>query len=399
MSDWQILPRDGDRLRELDPVSGWAELVLVERYGTHHSWTLTGPAAALGDLGQPGMGCVLLADDEQVTSGQLTSIQRGAQYDGSRLVETMTLTFTSDRAALGGRIVYPSPAHVLSTAISKFPAAYDSRKGPAEDVILGYIAANIGPAAQVWRPLHNLRLPTSLGRGPVTPQTARLDNLGALVDSLQEAANLLVDIVHTEDAGGTWLDLVVREVADLSADVRFGTAESTATGLITDWSYELSAPTATRVIAGLGGELADREFLKVEDAGAEFLWRSTAELFLDQRNIAPDSEDKLEEATREAGEALAAAIGPTKVEFTPILGPDLAWRKDLRIGDIVGYDLPGLESGKDKIREATTTVSVQSGEATERVSVVVGTPDAAPPRSHVQLTKALRAINVIQRSK
>lgn len=188
-------------------------------------------------------------------------------------------------------------------------------------------------------------------------------------------------------------------MADISNNVRFGTADSTAAGLISEWEYEISAPTTTRPLLGLGGDLEAREFLELRDTDAEELWGQSWETFVDQRGIAPDSENKLAEATREGQQALDAGRGPVKVSFTPMLGPDLEYRQDVSMGDIVGFDLPGLSPDQDKIREAKTTVSVESGKPTEQTSVVVGTPDAASTRTQQQTAKALRGVNVIQRSK
>lgn len=189
-------------------------------------------------------------------------------------------------------------------------------------------------------------------------------------------------------------------MADLSNNVRFGSADSTSAGLISEWDYEISAPTVTRPLVGLGGDLAAREFLELRDTEAEELWGQIWESFVDQRGVAPDSANKLAEATREAQQSLDSGKGPVKVSFTPMLGPDLDyWQGDVGIGDIVGFDLPGLDPAQDKIREAETTVSVESGKPTEYTSVVVGTPDAASSRSQQQTAKALRGINVIQRSK
>ena len=188
-------------------------------------------------------------------------------------------------------------------------------------------------------------------------------------------------------------------MADLSNDVRFGSADSTSAGLISEWDYEISAPTTTRPLVGLGGDLAAREFLELRDTEAEALWGQSWETFADQRGIAPDSENKLAEATREGQQALDSGKGPVKVSFTPMLGPDLEYRRDVTVGDIVGFDLPGLDPAEDKIREAETTVSVESGKPTEYTSVVVGTPEAASTRSQQQTAKALRGVNVIQRSK
>ena len=190
-------------------------------------------------------------------------------------------------------------------------------------------------------------------------------------------------------------------MADLSDNVRFGTPDSTAAGLISEWDYELSQPTATRPFLGLGGDLMERDFMEVVDADAEALWGRVWELFVDQRGIAADSDpaDKLAEATREADQALESGRGSVKVSFTPMLGPDLEYRRDVKVGDIVGFDLPGLDPAQDRIREAETTVSSETGKPTEQTSVMVGTPESASSRTQRQTAKALRSINVIQRSK
>lgn len=399
MSTWQVHPRNVDLSRTFDPVSEWTRLVLIERYGPPDSWSLTGPAKALSVF-SPGMGCILDSDDQQIVSGQATSIVRSASSADGRVTDIMTVAFDSDLAVLGGRVVRPSPSTGLTPGtIGTFPAAYDLRTGIVEDLILGYISSNIGALARTDRRLARLRLPASQGRGGTTQVSGRLDNLGVLVQTLAEAGGLRVRLVHTEDSGGAWLDLVIDSVRDLSDNVRFGSADSTAAGLITDWAYELSAPTSTRPLVGLGGDLAAREFLELRDASAESLWGQSWETFVDQRSVAPDSADKLAEATREAQQALEAGRGPVKVSFTPMLGPDLEYRRDVRIGDIVGYDLPGLDPAQDKIREATTTVASESGKPTESTEVVVGSPDAPSTRTQQQAAKALRSINVIQRSK
>jgi hypothetical protein len=396
--DWTILPREKDLSRLYDPISKWHRLTLVERHNLPDTWTITGPPSALS-MFAPGSGCILQRDGVQVTSGKVVTIGRKGETRQGRTTETMTVSFASDLVNLGHRIIFPDPNHNLTAAISKFPASYDLRSGAVETLILGYIRSHIGNLAQLDRQLAKLRIPASLGRGGSTQVSGRLDNLGVLVQSLAEAGNLRVRIDHVEDGTGSWLDVVITPVVDLSVDVRFGTADSTATGIISDWVYEIGAPTTTRAIIAAGGELADREFLQIDTTPPETLWGMAVETMIDQRHIAPTSTDKLAEMTRAANEAIEEGAGPVKVAFSPKLGPDLQYRRDVRMGDIVGYDLPGLDPANDKIREATTVVTVESGQATETVSVVVGTPDAPTSRTQQQTARALRGITVIQRSK
>lgn len=399
MSNWEIHPRNIDLTRSFDPISGWTTLTLIERYGPPDAWTLEGPSSALSIFG-PGMGCILDSEGDQIASGQVTGISRSSSSSDGRVQDTSLISFQSDKSALGGRVVRPAPMTQLTPGvIGTFPADYDLRTGTVEDLILAYVRAHLASAALVDRRLPRIRLPVSQGRGGTTQVSGRLDNLGVLIQALEEAGGLRVSLVHAEDSGGSWLDLKIDAVRDVSDNIRFGTSQSTAAGLITDWAYEISAPTTTRPLVGLGGELAAREFLELRDTDAEELWGRAWETFHDQRGIAPDSDDKAAEALRTAQEALEAGRGPVKVSFTPVLGPDLTYRRDVIIGDRVGYDLPGLEPAEDRIREAKTTVSSSAGKLTEDISVTVGTPDAPATRSQKQTAKALRDINVIQRSK
>ena len=207
--DWQIHPRNADLTRTLDPVSGWSKLHLIERYNTPDTWTLNGPSYALGGFA-PGMGCIVDRNGEQVTSGQVTRIRRVGSIVEGRVIETITLSFESDLAALGGRVVRPAPGTYFAPGvISRFPADYDLRSGNVEDLILGYISSNIGPAARASRRLPRLRLPLSQKRGGDTQVSGRLDNLGVLVQQLADFGGLRVRIVHAEDADGSWLDLKI----------------------------------------------------------------------------------------------------------------------------------------------------------------------------------------------
>lgn len=399
MAEWSIIPREANLTRLYDPISKWTSLTLIERHLTPDTWTVVGPSEQMAAFA-PGSGCILARGDQQITSGKMIDFDRGVERTAQGLtVDTTSVSFASDLLRVGHRIVTPSPTYQMPVnSVFTFPAAYDLRSGAIETLIIGYIRSHAGDLAVADRQTARLRFPASLGRGGTTQVSGRFDQLGVLVQSLAEAGNLRVRIKHTEDGGGAWMDLVIDAVQDLSADVRFGTAESTATGIITDWRYQIGMPTTTRAIVAGGGELAARNMLQRRATPAETLWGITAETLIDQRQVDPASADKLAELTRAGDEALADNAGTVKVSFTPKLGPDLEYRRDVRVGDIVGYDLPGLAPAKDKIREAKTVVQVVSGEQTEVVSVVVGTPDAPTSRTQQQTARALRSINVIQRS-
>lgn len=395
---WQIVPREADLSRIYDPLSKWSRLHLVERHNVPDTWTVTGDSSTMSVF-TPGSGSILDKGGEQVTSGKAVNIRRGVKRESNgRVSDITTVTFSEDLARLQ-RAIYPVPTSELpSGTVSGFSSAYDLRSGAIETLILGYIRSHAGDLAVTSRQIPRLRFPVDLARGGTTQVSGRLDHLGVLVRDLAEAGDLAVTIKHTEDGGGTWLDLFIEPVRDLSDDVRFGTADATSAGIITDWSYERGAPRVTRAIVAGSGELVGRLFLQLNDPAAEIAWGDVVESVIDQRQIASDSPDMEAEMLRAAQEALDEGGEQIKVEFEPVLGPDLKYRRDVRMGDIVGYDLPGLAPAKEKIREATTVVTVQDGQPTETTTVMVGTLDAMMSRAEQQMAKALRTIDVIKRS-
>lgn len=566
--DWQIHPREANLQRVLDPISKWTRLVLTERHNEPDTWKVTAPSSQMAAF-QPGTGSILYRDGKQITSGRLIHLERGSTKTAEGiLTDTTTATFASDLIHLGHKIVLPAPNgyDMPFWNIFHFPQGYDLRSGTVESVILGFIRAHAGDQAALNRQVPRLRLPVSLNRGGYTQVSGRFDQLGTLVQSLAEAGNLRVRIVHTEDANGPWMDIVIDDVRDLSGDIRFGTAETATAGIIDEWKYEIGMPTTTRAIVAGGGEMEERDIAARFDLAGEFLWGVAPETLIDQRQV-PEvgSQDIIEETSaliqkayglvsrsisgdaqlrywiagsptsrtgqlgwswlvdwdrlregdltsemlsdlsrqirettpddstlsttidnirnawsnvqqlddqirdeldaalkfawegppnelghaasiinatnlldqriagatavrdslfpvpgvyfneahglwaarwsatlielgRAGDEALKENSGLVKVSFTPLLGPDLEYRRDVRVGDIVGYDLPALDPAKDKIREATTTVAVQNNVQTETVSVIVGTPDAPSTRTQQQAARALRGVRVIQRS-
>lgn len=396
VATWSIIPTEPDGSRVEDPLSRWTRLELVERTNIPDTWVVQGPADVLASF-QPGGGCILTRDDAQVTSGVVSSIRRSRRVEevngSAALVERAEVGFTSHLLHLGGRIVYPTPTQALSTTPSTFPDAYDTQTGAIEDLILHYVSLAMGTPALATRELARLRLPTSLGRGGTTTVTGRVDNVGTLVQSLAEAGGLRVTVQHVEDATGAWLDLGIAPVADVSSDVRFGDQDSTALGLVTTYDYELSRPTTTKAIVGGSGDLADRVFTEHVDADAEALWNMSAETLVNQTQTAEAAEME-----RAALEALASGAQPAKVAFTVALGAALVPRVDFQVGDIVGYDLPGLGPDSDVVREMRTVVSAQSDQPTETVELVVGTPDAPKSRSQKLTAQALRRVEIMERS-
>src|SRR5690606_29172903 len=179
MTTWEIHPRNADLSRTLDPITAWDDLEVVERYNAPGTFVVSGPASALAVI-TPGMGALLDRDGVQVMSGQVRAINRSFQYseETGRPEDTITLGFVEDTAELWSRLCYPDPAHSIGPTPGTFSVSHDTRTGVHEDLILDYIAANLGPTAPIaTRRLASLVLPSSLGRGTSTTRNARMDVL------------------------------------------------------------------------------------------------------------------------------------------------------------------------------------------------------------------------------
>lgn len=395
---WTITPRDADLHRSLDDISEWASLATVERYNQVSTWVLEGPADLLSVF-TPDMGCILDRDGEQAVSGTIRAIDRAYEHDDQgRLVDKVTLGFIEDNAPLWWRLCWPVPSHALTSTLSTFSAAHDVRTGARETILLGYIAANLGPAAPiVARRLPGLVLPTSSGRGGSTTWQARMDVLGDVVATLAEAAGLRVRIVHDEPTPSTpRLLLEVTEVTDRSADVVFGDQNAArAMGSIDSFRYSLSAPEVTAAIAFAAGELTAREAAMRVDTTAESIWNRRVEALVDQRQT--DDQTVVDDALTERLEQ-GASPSVTSFQISPAGG--LQYGVDYFLGDVVGIELPGvpLAISDRRLREVSTTI--RPGQVDE-VSLVVGAPGAESRSTSAaaKLNRVLRRLAMIERSR
>jgi hypothetical protein len=395
---WTITPRDADLGRTLDDVSDWASLDVVERYNQPGTWVLSGPTQALAAF-TPDMGCILDRDGKQAVSGMLRAIDRTYQHDDEgNLVDTLTLGFVEDNSPLWWRLCWPDPSHALTSTLSTFAAAHDVRTGARETILLGYIGANLGPAAPVASRRHpGLVLPTSSGRGGSTTWRARMDVLGDVVASLAEAGGLRVRVVHDEPSPDTPRLLTeITTVTDRSANVVFGGPDTArAMGTIESFRYSLSAPDATAAIAFAAGELTAREAAMRVDSVAEGIWNRRVEALVDQRQT--DDQEVVDDALTERLEQ-SASPSTTSFQVSPIGG--LQYATDFFLGDVVGVELPGvpLAISDRRLREAATTI--RPGQA-DQLSLVVGSPGAEirSTSAAARLNRVLRRLAMIERSR
>lgn len=388
---WTIYPlAKGTRARAYDPVSMYTSLTVVERHNVSGdsgmnagTWQITGPNEALADLLVPGNAVLLIRDGIRIMSGPVTSIQRG--------YATSTISGVDDLECLNDRILFPAPTQPITNQ----PQAYDNRSGTAETVLLGYVNADAGPGALTARKWAGLRVPTSLGRGSSVSISGRLEPVGTTVSDIAEMGGLHVSILQNEDASGPFLDLEVRQVNDLSANIRFGSkADFAGVVLGTDWSYTLTRPTVTDAIVAGGGQGVNRIFVEQVDSTAESLWGAKIESLVDQRQTTDNTQ-----LTQAGASAISDGANPVSVTFTITDTDDIRYRRDWNVGDTVGVFIDGLNLTAP-VREVTTTVQVQSDQMTETVSAVVGARDSSNyvTATNAAVAKALQQLQLLRAS-
>jgi hypothetical protein len=383
--DWMIQPRTNGLVRAFDPVRFWSQLTVVERHNVLDvapgTWQVTARNEGLDGLLTPGNGVILFRNGQEIMSGPITSIARGETVS--------TVSGLADTDLPNDRILYPDPARAI-TAQTK---AYDNRSGPAEDVLLDYLAANMGATALTGRRLVKLRLPTSGHRGANVSITGRLAQMGTTLADVAESGGLHFEILHGEDDQGPFLGVVVRPVVDRSADVRFGTTGSFTGGVIGEgWAYTLNRPKVTAAIVAGGGELVDRTFVERTNPEAESLWGARIEQLIDQRQTTDPAE-----LTQAGDDALADGAEPVNVSFTITDSPDVQYRRDWFSGDIVGASVDGNDFVAP-VREVTTTVAKASGGPTENISAVVGSRNASAwtTKTNADIARALRELALLK---
>lgn len=373
-------------LRLVEPVR-FSQLSFVERYNQPDTAVLEGTVHDLAPLLVPGMGAVVYDGPAQRMSGVVTDVTRNGDGTGQ-------VTLTGDLVWVWDRICYPDPPNLFWAQTLD----YDVRTGPAETVLLAFINVNAGPGAQVARRVPRLRLPVTGSRGATATISARLDELGPLVARLAERANLRVRVVFTPQSAATgtqgWLDVVVDAAPDLSVWARYGTPNSGGPGLLApDWEFGLSAPSVTRAELAAGGLGRQRIFREQSSTDPEALWGRRVERMIDQRQTTDNTE------IDQAGtDALTEGAGATSVAVKILDSRGARIGTDVPVGARVSATLDGLVV-KERVRQVTTTVSAESGQATVQVEPVFGTADAAgQTATQRQLTKVLRRLSVIERA-
>lgn len=296
--------------------------------------------------------------------------------------QVLKLSWVDPLAYLGAERAFPNPG----TATGQGPEEFDRRQGYASTVILGFVAANVGPAARSERRAPGLTVGVDVlaGQYLTAAVEARWDNL---LDVCRNAAipNGVVFSVSTVDRAHTF---GVRPVRDLSADVVF----SRRLNNLGAGSWSVKAPAATAVIALGKGEGPARTVVVVtspESLVQEASWGRRFTYV--HESSSADTESLIAEARRQLSEK-----GETVEASYQVLDGTFTFGVDYGAGDLVAVHPDGLSEPVVKpVREVTESWSVAAG---YRVVPVVGDYQATSSTGQAFKTRELiRTVDALKR--
>lgn len=331
MTNYYNVNLRGPDFREIETLNGYNRLQFTTIFLDRGSWSISLPikhptaqvildAYAAETLPDYGIVIRPVGSTVVLLSGFIEELYVTEGGDAGPYGATLTMTGISDDQLLATEQAYIDPTiDVSSTVFTGYTSTHDIRTGPAETVLLGYIAANIGPAAGIVRRRYSfLDVPASLGRGSTLTWRARFDNLLEQSQSIATIGGIGFRLAQTNNnkvGVEIWIP-AVRDEAMFS--VRNGTvsrAELTGRSRTVDQA----------IVAG-GGEGVNRVYFRV---GTTSGVRRRVTL-LDQRQSVD-----LAEITQAGEEALIEGEGKAGLRLTPVEQPHLRYGIHYRVGDKV----------------------------------------------------------------
>lgn len=393
-------------IREVDlslagELRGYTQLELTLTYGLYGvgAWTITGPAGGhMAEL-TPGRG-IIVVDDRGLPlhSPQGVLIAGDLEDDGPHSWSadgsndaypgTVQLTGADDLAIVEGELAFPDPTLAVA---DQGAHTYDSRSGPAETVIKGYVGANVGTGRTTARgdaDVPNARLVTvadDLGRGSSASFKATFDPLTDIIKTVGQAST--PQLAPRVTQVGSNLVFETFSPVDRSAEVVFSRRRRN----LREYSVSRAAPTVTHVVVAGGDTGSGRAYLERKDTVAADQWRRIRRSFVDERQTTTVAELNAAGDEELNGGRRSGVLSATAIDL-----PNLRFGEHFTLGDWVAVEIETGDVYVDQVTAVKITIGEKGPEPTE---ITIGNPDLDPttPEVFARADRALRLINQLQR--
>lgn len=324
MADFVVYLLDPN-LERVAQVEDFASCELVERFNAVGAWMLTvhanSTSAPLLATPQYGIEVVRKSDGETLLSGPMTKRRRERTADDNKLV----VSGPDQNVWLSRRRAHPQPTTASPPYNSQ---AYDTRTGVASTIMRQYADVNAGGGALAARQVPRLTLASDPAVGNSVTGQARWQSLLELEQELALAGGNLGFRIAKD---GTDLVFEVYQPQDKTTTVLF----SDALGTVAEFEYEATAPAATYLYVGGGGEGTARVIREGPEPDEYSTW-SRIEEFQDRRDTSDTAVLDQEQA-----KTLTEKASVTGLSITPIDKPDQMYRTHYDLGDKVTAVIDG----------------------------------------------------------
>ena len=297
----------------------------------------------------------------------MSGIVRLRSGQGPRTVGTVTLQVVDDFRLFERMLGWGAPSKALD--LQGTDAAFDTRTGPAESVLKGYVSAN---KPHFWQPI---TVATSQARGANI--TAKL--------RFQPLADVLLPMVDKAGIGVTVRQSGAGFLVDCYEPRLYAQTLTEASGVVQEWSWTQADPEATRIIAG-GPEVGtNRTFRQYIDDVLENQYRDIIEVFVDGADAA-DATALAAKAKTAAADYVPKSGLSLKLSETDSFRYDPTGAHGVRVGDHVRVEVgPGVVV-EDVLREASLEWTTDNGLV---VTPVIGEKQDDPSRSLLEKIRRL----------
>lgn len=263
--------------------------------------------------------------------------------EGAAEVATRTFRVRDDWAAIFQDLIgWPKPASAITTQTD----AYYKLSGPAETVVKQVAGLNAIRAGVVMGGA------STLGRGSNISVSLRFH---PLVDRLFPAV----------DQAGIGVRVVQKTTAtrdlEVYVPVTRGTVLTEESGIVESGSYQITPPTVTRVVVGVGDEGPNRGLYEFKDTAAEAQYGLKREVFVDARDIEKADPNAATLAQERANEALAEGAAKSGLQVVLTETESFRFGSAFNIGDTVSIQLTGAPVLSDRVREVHVSWSATGG--------------------------------------
>lgn len=333
------------------------------------SFTLDADHRQVPNLLADGARVVIELRGEFLLSGKV-SLSRA---EGPNVQATLTFQVRGDFRFLHDSLGWPRPEQPITNQT----APTDTRFGNAEDVAKAFIQANM--VQRLGRPV---TVTAPLGRGAVIP-----DGVSTRFHTLYEK---LFPAVETAGLGISFKQQGATIVCDVYTQPVYPVDLSETSGVITSWSWSAAEATATRVVAGGGGEDEARMFRVKVDTPLETATGDIVEVFRDARDADTEAVllSRAQETLDESGPKFGFSIQLSETD-------NFQYGKNgLVVGALVTIRM-GSVTRTDVLREVTLSYTAEDGvKVTPTVGDIQDSPDKTIAQFMAKLKKAVTDLRV-----